>query len=234
MLALAASFVPSRAVAEEVVQDTWLAALRGLDAFEGRSSLKTWLFRILVNRARSTGSREQRSIPVADPEPAVDPSRFGGDGGWADPPEHWIEAAERRMEAGKLAGRIRAWIDDLPARQREVVLLRDVEGMSSEEVCAVLALTEGNQRVLLHRGRAGSGSCSRTSSGRCDEAPAPARTISSAGRPSSWSPTTSRARWRRGPGAGSRRTWPAARTAPSTWPRCARRSAWPAGSSPRT
>ena len=102
------SFVPSRAVAEEVVQDTWLAALRGLEAFEGRSSLKTWLFRILVNRARTTGSKEQRSVPVADPEPAVDPTRFGGDGGWSDPPEHWIEAAERRMEAGKLADRIRA------------------------------------------------------------------------------------------------------------------------------
>ena len=153
MLQLAASFVPSRAVAEEVVQDTWLAVLRGLEGFEGRSSLKTWLFRILVNRARTTGSKEQRSVPVADPEPAVDPSRFGGDGGWADPPEHWIEAAEGRMEAGKLADRIRAWIGELPARQREVVLLRDVEGMSSEEVCAVLALTEGNQRVLLHRGR---------------------------------------------------------------------------------
>ena len=125
----------------------------GLENFEGRSSLKTWLFRILVNRARSTGSKEQRSVPVADPEPAVDPSRFGGDGGWADPPEHWIEAAESRMEAGKLADRIRAWIGELPARQREVVLLRDVEGMTSEEVCAVLALTEGNQRVLLHRGR---------------------------------------------------------------------------------
>ena len=107
MLRLAASFVPSRAVAEEVVQDTWLAVLRGLENFEGRSSLKTWLFRILVNRARSTGSKEQRTVPVADPEPAVDPSRFGGDGGWADPPEHWIEAAESRMEAGKLADRIR-------------------------------------------------------------------------------------------------------------------------------
>jgi RNA polymerase sigma-70 factor, ECF subfamily len=151
MLRLAASFVPSRAVAEEVVQDTWLAVLRGLDGFEGRSSLKTWLFRILVNRARTTGSREQRSVPVA--EPAVDPSRFDQAGGWADPPEHWIEAAEGRVEAGKLADRIRAWIGELPARQREVVLLRDVEGMSSEEVCAVLALTEVNQRVLLHRGR---------------------------------------------------------------------------------
>jgi len=153
MLRLAASFVPNRAVAEEVVQDTWLAALRGLANFEGRSSLKTWLFRILVNRARTTGTKEQRSVPVADPEPAVDPSRFGGDGGWADPPEHWIEAAESRMEAGKLADRIRVWIDDLPARQREVVLLRDVEGLTSEEVCTVLALTDGNQRVLLHRGR---------------------------------------------------------------------------------
>ena len=153
MLALAASFVPNLAVAEEVVQDTWLAVLRGLDGFEGRSSLKTWLFRILVNRARTTGSKEQRSVPVADPEPAVDPSRFDGAGGWADPPEHWIEAAEGRIEAGKLAHRIRAWIDELPGRQREVVLLRDVEGMSSEEVCTVLSLTEGNQRVLLHRGR---------------------------------------------------------------------------------
>ena len=173
MLRLAASFVPSGAVAEEVVQDTWLAVLRGLENFEGRSSLKTWLFRILVNRARSTGSKEQRSVPVADPEPAVDPSRFGGGGSWADPPEHWIEAAESRMEAGKLADRIRVWIGELPARQREVVLLRDVEGMTSKEVCAVLALTEGNQRVLLHRGRSRRGSCSRTSSGRCDEAPAP-------------------------------------------------------------
>src|SRR5580704_18565245 len=153
MLRLAASFVPSRAVAEEVVQDTWLAALRGLETFEGRAALKTWLFRILVNRARTTGSREQRSVPVADPEPAVDPSRFDGSGGWAEPPEHGIEASEGRLEAGKLAHRVRVWIDELPARQREVVLLRDVEGMSSDEVCTVLALSEGNQRVLLHRGR---------------------------------------------------------------------------------
>src|SRR5713101_2961747 len=111
------------------------------------------LFRILVNRARTTGSHEQRSVPVADPEPVVDPSRFDGSGGWADPPEHWIEAAEGRMEAGKLADRIRVWIDGLPARQRQVVFLRDVEGMSSVEVCAVLALSDVNQRVLLHRGR---------------------------------------------------------------------------------
>ena len=154
MLQLAASFVPSRAVAEEVVQDTWLAVLRGLDAFEGRSSLKTWLFAILVNRARTTGIREHRSVPVPDPEPAVDPARFDASGSWADPPEHWIEAAEGRMEAGKLVHRIRVWIDELPARQREVVLLRDVEELSSADVCQVLAISEANQRVLLHRGRA--------------------------------------------------------------------------------
>jgi RNA polymerase sigma-70 factor, ECF subfamily len=153
MLRLAVSFVPSRAVAEEVVQDTWLAVLRGLDGFEGRSSLRTWVFRILVNRARTTGTREHRSVPVADPEPAVDPRRFDASGGWADPPEHWIEAAEGRMETGKMAARIRAWLDELPARQRQVVILRDIEEMSSAEVCAVLAISDANQRVLLHRGR---------------------------------------------------------------------------------
>jgi RNA polymerase sigma-70 factor (ECF subfamily) len=153
MLRLAVSFVPSRAVAEEVVQDTWLAVLRGLDGFEGRSSLRTWVFRILVNQARTTGTREHRSVPVADPEPAVDPSRFDASGSWTDPPERWIETAEGRIEVGKLADRIRARIDELPARQRQVVILRDIEEMSSEEVCAVLAITDVNQRVLLHRGR---------------------------------------------------------------------------------
>ena len=153
MLRLAAGFVPSRAVAEEVVQDTWLAVLRGLDAFEGRSSLKTWLFRILVNQARTTGTKEHRSVPVPDPEPAVDPARFEASGGWADPPEHWIEAAEGRLEAGKLADRLRVLMDELPARQREVVLLRDVEELTSDEVCSVLSISDGNQRVLLHRGR---------------------------------------------------------------------------------
>ena len=153
MLRLAVSFVPSRAVAEEVVQDTWLAVVRGLDGFEGRSSLRTWVFRILVNQARTTGTREHRSVPVADPEPAVDTSRFDASGSWSDPPERWIEAAEGRIDAGKLADRIRARIDELPARQRQVVILRDIEEMSSEEVCAVLAISEANQRVLLHRGR---------------------------------------------------------------------------------
>jgi RNA polymerase sigma-70 factor, ECF subfamily len=153
MLRLALSFVPSRAVAEDVVQDTWLAVLRGLAGFEGRSSLQTWMFTILVNRARTTGAREQRTIPVADAGPVVDASRFGPDGAWSAPPEHWIEEAEDRIEAGKLALLLRSAMDGLPPRQREVVLLRDVEGMSSADVCSVLAISEANQRVLLHRGR---------------------------------------------------------------------------------
>ena len=153
MLRVASAYVPNRAVAEEVVQDTWLGVLRGLDAFEGRSSLRTWLFSILVNRARTTGTREHRTIPIADAGPAVDASRFGPDGAWIAPPEQWIEEAEDRLAAGRLAGLLRAALDTLPARQREVVTLRDVEGMSSEEVCGVLGLSEANQRVLLHRGR---------------------------------------------------------------------------------
>ena len=153
MLRLASSFVPSRAVAEEVVQETWLALLRGLVAFEGRSSLKTWLFSILVNRARSAGVRESRTVPVADAGPVVDASRFGPSGAWSVPPEHWIEEAESRVDAAKLAGLLRPAIDGLPARQREVVLLRDVEGLTSTEVCTVLSISEANQRVLLHRGR---------------------------------------------------------------------------------
>ena len=153
MLRLALTFVPSRAVAEEVVQDTWLAVLRGLAGFEGRSSLQTWMFTILVNRARTTGLREQRTIPVADAGPVVDASRFGPDGAWSAPPDHWIEEAEDRIEAGKLAHLLRSAMNGLPPRQREVVLLRDVEEMSSADVCSILAISDANQRVLLHRGR---------------------------------------------------------------------------------
>jgi RNA polymerase sigma-70 factor, ECF subfamily len=153
MLRLAASFVPSRAVAEEVVQETWLAMLRGLAAFEGRSSLKTWLFTILVNRARSTGVRESRTVPVADAGPVVDASRFGPDGAWVLPPEHWIEEAESRVDAVKLNELLRSALGGLPSRQRDVVVLRDVEGLTSAEVCGVLSISEANQRVLLHRGR---------------------------------------------------------------------------------
>jgi RNA polymerase sigma-70 factor (ECF subfamily) len=153
MLRLALSYVSSQAVAEEVVQDTWLAVLRGLGRFEERSSLRTWVFSILVNRARTTGVREARSVPVADAGPVVDASRFGPNGGWIVPPEHWAVEAENRIDAVKLSGLVRGGLDTLPGRQREVVVLRDVEGLSSAEVCQVLAISEANQRVLLHRGR---------------------------------------------------------------------------------
>lgn len=153
MLRLAASFVPSLAVAEEVVQDTWLGVLRGLGGFEGRSSFRTWLFRILVNRARTTGARERRTVAIGDAGPAVEASRFSETGQWQSPPEQWVEDAEDRLQAGKLAGRIRSVIGELPDRQRAVVTLRDVEGLSSGDVCQVLDISEANQRVLLHRGR---------------------------------------------------------------------------------
>jgi RNA polymerase sigma-70 factor, ECF subfamily len=159
MLRLASSFVPNGAVAEEVVQDTWVGVLRGIDGFEGRSSFRTWLFRILVNRARTAGVRERRTIAVGDSgavgdtEAAVAASRFDSGGSWVSPPEHWIEEVEDRIEAGKLAGFLRTAIEDLPDRQRQVVTLRDIEGLTSEEVCSVLEISEINQRVLLHRGR---------------------------------------------------------------------------------
>ena len=153
MLRLASSFVPSAAVAEEVVQDTWVAVLHGIGRFEERSSLRTWLFRILVNRARTAGARERRSVAVGDVGPALDASRFDTTGRWLSPPEHWIEQADDRLSAVKLADRLRSAIEDLPARQRQVVTLRDVEGLSSDDVCSVLEITAGHQRVLLHRGR---------------------------------------------------------------------------------
>jgi RNA polymerase sigma-70 factor (ECF subfamily) len=153
MLRLAATFVPSAAIAEEVVQDTWLAVLRGIDGFAGRSSFKTWLLRILVNRARSTGMRERRSVPIDDAGPAVDRSRFDASGAWMSPPQHWIEDSEDRMLADGLEHKLHLALERLPSRQRAVVALRDIDGLSSKEVCTVLEISEGNQRVLLHRGR---------------------------------------------------------------------------------
>ncbi len=153
MLRLARSYVASQAIAEEVVQDTWLGVLRGLDGFAGRSSFQTWLLSILVNRARSTGVREQRSVAVGDAGPAVDRSRFDASGAWMSPPQHWIEDSEDRMLAQGLAERIQSALHELPERQREVVMLRDVDGLSGQEVCEVLQISEANQRVLLHRGR---------------------------------------------------------------------------------
>lgn len=152
LLRLARTMVPTPAVAEEVVQDTWLGLVRGIQAFEGRSSLRTWLFHVLVNRARSTGVYERR--PTIGTSPSVDPSRFGADGDWVDPPAPWPDEVDDRLVATQLAAVIRSRIDELPAMQRQVVTLRDVEGLGAAEVCDLLGLTEGNQRVLLHRGRA--------------------------------------------------------------------------------
>ena len=153
MLRLANSLVGSRAVAEEAVQDTWLGVVRGVDRFEGRSSFKTWLFRILVNRTRSATRREPSSTQI-DALYTVDPTRFDARGQWAEPVEQWNEESDRRLDAATLAPILSAALDDLPARQRQVLLLRDVEQLSSDEVCAVLEITAGNQRILLHRGRA--------------------------------------------------------------------------------
>jgi RNA polymerase sigma-70 factor, ECF subfamily len=153
MLRLARTFVHSHALAEEIVQDTWIGVLNGIDRFEGRSKLRTWLLAILVNRARTTGAREARSIPTADPTPAVDPSRFDSSGAWSAPPAQWVEDVEDRVGAEALRGVIRGALEQMPPRQRAVVMLRDVDGLASGEVCQVLDLTPANERVLLHRGR---------------------------------------------------------------------------------
>jgi RNA polymerase sigma-70 factor (ECF subfamily) len=153
MLRLARSFVSSAEVAEEVVQDTWLVVLRGMERFEGRSSFRTWLFAILVNRARSTGVHEHRSVPVDAGGPAVDSSRFDTAGAWASPPRHWVEDSEERIFAQGMAPSIDAALSALPSRQREVLVLRDIDGLSGQEACEVLEISEANQRVLLHRAR---------------------------------------------------------------------------------
>ncbi len=153
LLRLAGTYVASAAVAEEVAQDTWLAVLRGLDGFQGRSTFRTWLLHILVNRAKSTGVREHRTMAVGSAGPAVDAARFDASGAWMSPPQHWVEDSDERLSAQLLAAPIRTALEHLPARQREVVLLRDVDGLRGQEVCEVLEISEANQRVLLHRGR---------------------------------------------------------------------------------
>lgn len=150
MLRLAEATVGSHAVAQEVTQDTWIAVLRGVDRFEGRSSLKTWLFRILVNRARTAASREQRA---GRPEDFGD-ERFDAAGAWTVPPEPWADRAEDQLMAAQLAQRVQMLLPELPAAQRQVLVLRDVEGLSPEDVSGLLGVSDGNQRVLLHRGRA--------------------------------------------------------------------------------
>ena len=153
MKSLARLHVPNNAVAEEVVQDAWIGVLRGIGRFECRSSFRTWLFHIVLNRAISAGIRERRSVPVDDFEHIVDASRFDAGGTWRVPPEPWADQVDDKVIAAKISARILTAIDDLPPRMGEVVTLRDVHGLSSEEVCAVLDISQANQRVLLHRGR---------------------------------------------------------------------------------
>ena len=153
MVRLALTRVRSRAVAEEVAQDAWLGLLRGIDRFEGRSSLRSWLFRIVVNRAISTGVKERTHLPVHDEELEQRDGRFSQDGWWVTPPTHWADEALDRITAPAIVARVHQVIAQLPAGQQAVVTLRDVEGLSSVEVCSILDITEGNQRVLLHRAR---------------------------------------------------------------------------------
>jgi RNA polymerase sigma-70 factor, ECF subfamily len=165
MRRVALSYVPSAAIAEEVVQETWLAVIRGLDRFEQRSSLKTWIFGILVNRARSRGVQEHRSMPFsslegssADDGPTVDPDRFLGPehaaaGYWNTVPSRFFELPEDCLLAAETRELIERTIDELPVRQQQVIRLRDIDGWSPEEVCEALGLSAANQRVLLHRAR---------------------------------------------------------------------------------
>jgi RNA polymerase sigma-70 factor, ECF subfamily len=163
MARVARSIVSTRASADEVVQDAWLAVIQGVSRFEGRSSLKTWVYRILVNTAKRRALREGRQIslsPVAgeDDTPTVDPARFGGPGDRF--PGHWVAfpapwpSPEQDMLAGEVLARVEAALAELPERQRVVITLRDVEGYSPDEVSSILEISAANQRVLLHRARA--------------------------------------------------------------------------------
>ena len=166
MKRLALSYVASPAVADEVVQETWLGVIRGLDKFEGRSTLKTWIFRILVNRARTRGAREQRTTPFSsfsgsedEGQATVDADRFLGPGSpfagyWSAPPSRFFALPEAQLLAEETRSLVAEAIRGLPERQQHVIRLRDIEGWSAEEVCESLGLSAANQRVLLHRARA--------------------------------------------------------------------------------
>ena len=168
LLRVAQTYVPSEAVAEEVVQDTWIAVIRGIAGFEERSSLRTWIFRILTNQAKTRGERERRTIPLSamlaqdagGDQPTVDPSRFRPatdarwPGHWVDPPADWGSDAEAQLLGRETQGVIAAALDTLAPTQRLVMTLRDLEGWDSDDVCAALESSPGNQRVLLHRARA--------------------------------------------------------------------------------
>ena len=162
MLRVARMHVSSEAVAEEVVQEAWVGVLNGIGAFQARSSLKTWIFRILTNTAKTRGQREGRTVPPASlatgDEEAVDPDRFLGDdtrfpGHWAAPPKRWEAQPEGRLLAGETLDVVRREIAKLPPAQAAVITMRDVEGLDAEDVCNALEISETNQRVLLHRAR---------------------------------------------------------------------------------
>jgi len=166
LLRLALAHVSDHSVAEEVVQETWIGVMEGLDRFEGRSSLKTWLFRILTNKAKTRGVRESRHVSFSpldgaddgSDEPAVDPSRFRTTGHWAgywtSYPQPWDENTPKKLALSREGGVfLEKAIEALPPNLRQVLVLRDVEGLDSKEVCAMLAVSEANQRVLLHRAR---------------------------------------------------------------------------------
>jgi RNA polymerase sigma-70 factor (ECF subfamily) len=165
LLRVARTYVSDGAVAEEVVQETWLGVLRGLNNFEGRCSLKTWIFQILINRARTRGQREARSIPfsaLAGPdtadEPAVDPGRFAGPDSefpnhWLTEPRQWDMTPEQLLLSQECRTYIEQAIAELPPLQNQVITLRDVQGWTSEEICNALQISESNCRVLLHRAR---------------------------------------------------------------------------------
>lgn len=167
LIRLASIYVSSQAVAEEITQETWLAVLQGIHRFEGRASLKTWIFRILINKAKKQGQREDRQIPFsalwqADDEaaePAVEPDRFRpaeapqGAGHWVTHPVSWENIPESRMLSQETQAYLLQAIAGLPPAQREVITLRDINGWAADEVCELLEISEGNQRVLLHRAR---------------------------------------------------------------------------------
>ena len=153
LVQIARYYVNSTATAEDVAQDTWIAVLKGAERFEGRASFKTWLFRIVANRARSTGTREKRQIPV-DPTDPVAGDRFNVEGMWKEPPASFADLLADNQANAQLAAAVRAAIAELPDIQRSVVTLRDVEGLSTSEVASLLDLSEANARVILHRARA--------------------------------------------------------------------------------
>lgn len=160
MVRLATAYVPSHSVAEEVAQEAWLGVLNGLQRFEGRSSLKTWIFRILTNIAKTRGVRESRTIAFSSvfedlggDEPSVDPDRFAAEGHWVLAPLGWGDSPEDKLETAECQALLHATIESLPVNQREVIRLRDVLGFTADEVCNTLDVSETNQRVLLHRAR---------------------------------------------------------------------------------